>query len=314
MTRTGLVLGIPLATVFAATDLETAQKTAERTAAHFDRASYREATALHRQALGVLPLAVSAAADTPPPTPQRVKLNIIRGRPVVDDVFLNGHGPYRFLLDTGGETNQVEAALARSLGFTATYQVELQTMAGPYRAAGGRLGYVSLGPAKATNQEFLITSLDGLHALSDDIRGILGQSFLANFDLTFDFRNLQLVFGGPPPAGPRVRFRLIHGRIAIPTNHGDLVLDSGTDTLTLFRYSSQLRLAQVRGSSGATASVFLGRAPVLHISGRKYRSAVAMFGLPRLVGEGGLLPASLFQAIFICNSEGYVVIDPETRR
>src|SRR5262245_20153847 len=128
--------------------------------------------------LGLMPLAVGAVSDTSPRAPQKVRLNIVGGRPVVDDVFLNGHGPYRFLLDTGGQTNQVEAALARRLAFNATFQVEMVTPAGPFLAPGGRVGHVSLGPVKATNQEFVFTSLAGIHAFSPNIRGSWARSSL----------------------------------------------------------------------------------------------------------------------------------------
>jgi aspartyl protease len=263
--------------------------------------------------LVVLPLAV-AAADTPRPTLRRIKMDVVGGRPVVDDVFLDGHGPYRFLLDTGGQTNQVEAALAQRLAFDATFQVEMVTPAGPFLTPGGRVGHVSLGPAKADNQEFIFTSLDGIHALSPKIRGILGQEFLAHFDFTLDFRNQQLVFGEAPVSGTRVSVRWIQGRMAIPTNFGDLVLDSGSDTLTLFRTSSTRRWAQLRGSSGATASVSVTAAPLLLIGGRQFRPPIAVISSASFSSEGGLLPASLFQAIFICNSEGYVVIGQQMRR
>jgi hypothetical protein len=57
-----------------------------------------------------------------------VKLEILGGRPVVSRVFLNGQGPFRFLLDTGAQSNQVETSLARKLGLTASFQVALDTL------------------------------------------------------------------------------------------------------------------------------------------------------------------------------------------
>ena len=35
------------------------------------------------------------------------------GRPIVDGVYVNGHGPYRFLVDTGTMRNLIDADLAR---------------------------------------------------------------------------------------------------------------------------------------------------------------------------------------------------------
>ena len=49
-----------------------------------------------------------------------VKLEITNGVTVVDGVFLNGNGPYRFMLDTGSETNQLEPEIALKLGIQST--------------------------------------------------------------------------------------------------------------------------------------------------------------------------------------------------
>src|SRR5579862_8304020 len=52
-----------------------------------------------------------------------VKLQVREGRPIVDGVYVNGHGPYRFLLDTGANVNLIETGLARKIGMNATFQV-----------------------------------------------------------------------------------------------------------------------------------------------------------------------------------------------
>ena len=54
-----------------------------------------------------------------------VKIDLIDGRPVVDGVYVNGHGPYRFLVDTATTSNHMESALAKSIGLTPTYRTEL---------------------------------------------------------------------------------------------------------------------------------------------------------------------------------------------
>ena len=43
-----------------------------------------------------------------------VKLQMRDRMPVVDGVLLNGHGPYRFAVDTGSAVNQIEPALAET--------------------------------------------------------------------------------------------------------------------------------------------------------------------------------------------------------
>jgi hypothetical protein len=247
------------------------------------------------------------------PAQASIPLKVTIGKPVVDGVFLNGHGPYWFLLDTGSQSNQVDSGLARKLGLAATLKLDLETPSGESTVHGGRLNKVALGPMEASDQEFLFTRFDDLSTLSPDIRGILGQEFLANFDYTLDFQHHRLIFGDQPfgePSAPGVQtgFRLIFGRMAIPTSMGDLVLDSGAELLFLFRTSSRPVSGQVMGASGATVPVSFETAPEVRIGNRSFRPSKAEYRPVPAAEEAGLLPASLFPAIFICNSKQYVVL------
>jgi Aspartyl protease len=253
----------------------------------------------------LLPSAASAqAAQT------SIQLKIITGMPVVDGVFLNGHGPYRFLLDTASQSNQMDSGLARKLGLAATLQLNLETPSGESTVHGGRVSEVTLGPVEASEQEFLFTRFKDLSTLPSDIRGILGQEFLARFDYILDFQHHRLTFGEPSARGVQTSFRLIFGRMAVPTSLGDLVLDSGTEMLFLFRESTRAASAQVIGASGARVGVSFETAPEVRIGDHRYRPAKAEYHPVPAAEEAGLLPANLFHAIFICNSKQYVVFDP----
>jgi hypothetical protein len=247
------------------------------------------------------------------PAQPTLKLMIVSGRPVVEGVYLNGQGPYRFLLDTGSQKNQVEAGLARKLGLAATFQRDLYTPAGPSHVQGGKVSQVALGSAQAENQDFLFTNFDGIHTLSPEIRGILGQEFLSHFDYTLDFKHHLLTFGGAPAAGVRVAVSVAYGRMEVPTSEGRLVLDSGADMLFLFRKSLRPPNAHISSAGGQSASVTIENAPDLRIGDRTYHPMQAQFQEVSDAPEAGLLPVSLFHAVFVSNSEGYVVFDPEAR-
>jgi hypothetical protein len=242
-----------------------------------------------------------------------IRLNIISGIPVVDGVFLNGHGPYRFVLDTGAHKNQVEVSIVRKLGLATTFQVKMATTAGVITVDGGRVGEVSLGSASASNQEFLFTTLDGAHVLSTEISGVLGQEFLAQFDYLLDFAKHRLVFGGPAPdGGSRVGFENINGCPVIETSEGKLVLDSGANSTILYRSSPPSADGSIIRTASGTASVSTIQGLRLTIGGREYYPAKAA-ALPRSLLKGdGLLPATLFRAIYISNSNKYVILDPST--
>ena len=228
---------------------------------------------------------------------------------MVDGVFVNGHGPYRFLVDTGAETNQIDAALARSIGLEPAFQVELVTAAGTVRVPGGRGIEVSLDSARSDGQEFLYTDLRGVKQLASDIRGVLGESFLARFDYLLDLRGKRLVFGKLDREGTRAEFRMVEGRPSIFTSLGRMVLDSGSDRIVLFGAARRMGTSTLYAASGfrETGSV---QAKPLVIEGRTIRHDDAV-GVPRQAGvaEDGLLPSSLFRAVYVCNSERYVVLD-----
>jgi len=253
----------------------------------------------------------TAAPDGP------IRLNTLSGIPVVDGVFLNGSGPYRFVLDTGGQLSQLEASIAGKLGLTPTFQVDVATTTGSIHGAGGRIAQVSLGSATASNQEFLFTTLDGAHALSADIKGVLGQQFLAKFDYLLDFAHHRLAFGEPAPtSGNRVNFETVHGRPAIQTSEGRLTLDSGTNVLVLYGPASEHLVSA--GNYGPVIRTDAGTAPAtalegfrLRIAGREYHPANAAASARRdLLGDDGVLPASLFHAVFVSNSGKYLILDP----
>jgi Aspartyl protease len=253
---------------------------------------------------------LTAAAETTHPN---IKLKILSGRPIVDGVYCNGKGPFRFLIDTGNHSNQIDAHLAQKLGLAPTFQVQLYTPSGSSRVPGTKVDKLTLGSSEATGQAFLITSLEGVHALSPDIQGILGQEFLSHFDYTLDFQHHELTLGDSSVTGAHVPVRMVDGLMAVPTSQGDLVLDSGADTLFLFRESSHSASAQISAASGSTASVSLEKVYGLQIGERLYHPAGAVFHPVPAATHAGLLPANLFHAIFICNSAGYVVFDPATR-
>jgi hypothetical protein len=243
-----------------------------------------------------------------------VKLKVVAGVPVVDGVYFHGKGPFRFLLDTGNQSDQIEIGLARKLAIAPSFEVELYTPAGPSRVSAARVDQVALGSSEVNGQEFLLTKLEGVHALSPDIQGILGQQFLSRFDYTLDFQHHELTLGEEAPVeGDQIPVRLSYGRMVVSTSEGGLVLDSGTDTLFLYRASPRPANAMTMGSSGLKAAASMQILRELRIGKRVYHPSNAVCRPVPEAPEAGLLPASLFHAVFVSNSAGYVVFDPARR-
>ena len=269
----------------------------------------------HKQILFSLIIAAAPlAGHTFPANQPFVKLEILGGRPVACQVFLNGQGPFRFLLDTGAQTNQVEEPLARKLGLAPSFQVEMDTRLGATRVPGGRVAEVALGDASATNQEFLFTTMEAVHALSPGIQGVLGQEFFSHFDYLLDFRGRRLVFGATAPDGARIAVRMIDGRMALPTSYGDLVLDSGVEALVLFRTSAPSAPGGTIRTAAGAGAVSMVQGATVRIGAKSYRPATAAVVANPAAPEDGLLPAALFGSIFVSNSAHYVIAEPRPER
>ncbi len=259
-----------------------------------------------RPTLFICSLIISAASVIAAPS-SPLSLDAVQGRPVVTGVYLNGQGPYRFLLDTGAQTNQVAASLARELGMAATFRVELSTAAGSQLVPGTKIAQVRLGTAEAINQEFLLTDLAAARSLNRNIDGVLGQEFLAKFDYRLDFQHHQLTFGSDAASGTKVAFDRRDGTMVIPTSEGNMVLDSGTAAVILFRRSAS-PAAQIQTAAGFAAAA-VSESSRIRVAGRDYRPRQTAFATASYTGQAGLLPASLFKAVFICNSGNYIVVE-----
>ena len=241
-----------------------------------------------------------------------VKLQVRDGRPLVDGVYVNGHGPYRFLLDTGSNVNLIETGLARKIGMNATFQVDLTSAAGKIPTSGSDGNEVVLDSFKAGEQKFLFTGLAAIHHSSPDVQGVLGEWFLSRFDYTLDVRGERLEFGKQDRSGTRIAYWVINARPVIATSLGDLALDSAATRLTLFGVRSDFRgdfKSELRTLAG-TQKIGLVSGKALVINGRKIwdGEAVTIPNRPE-PGVDGLLPLGLFKTVYVCNSEGYVIFD-----
>jgi hypothetical protein len=236
-----------------------------------------------------------------------LSLRVVEGRPVVDGVFVNGAGPYRFLVDTGATMNHLDAGLARKAGLRATFRTELTSSMATVVVPGNGGLSVSVGETRADEQSFLFAGMDAVHGLSSDIQGILGQAFLSRFDYLIDLRGRRLAFGKRDAAGKKTAFQTLRGRTLVTTSLGDLILDSGTGQLVLFREArasdgqSYMRTLTGSGLVGLTQSR-------LAINGQNVWTGQAVAIPKREDSEvAGLLPIRLFRSVYVCNSEGYLV-------
>jgi aspartyl protease len=238
-----------------------------------------------------------------------VNLQVREGCPIVDGVYVNGHGPYRFLLDTGTQLNHLDPKLAKSIGLKATIRVEVISAFAVIQAPAAEGIEIALESVRAGGQKMVFSDLEAVHQLGFDIKGVLGQEFLSRFDYLLDLRAKRLEFSKQDRVGIRAEFQKIHGQQAVSTSLGWLLLDSGTAWVVVFGGPAAPRTNDILTLAGSSKAGLVPRRPLV-IEGRtiRYNELVAMPG-SKEAGVAGLLPVSLFKRVYVCNSEGYVVLD-----
>jgi hypothetical protein len=237
-----------------------------------------------------------------------VKIRLLDGRPIVDTVYLNGHGPYRFLLDTGTTLNHLDPRLAEWIGLRPTFSTNLVTSIGTTSFAGAGGIDVALGPVRSEAQTFLFGGLDTIHRSFPDLQGVLGQAFLSRFDYLLDLKGRRIEFGARETgeAEARSRFQTVAGRPVVSTSLGSLVFDSGAADLTLFGARATTPTLEMFTMTG---TLRVGTAwSKLVIDGRTFwRGDAIVVPHSAETGAAGLLPANLFKAVYVSNSSGYLV-------
>ena len=170
---------------------------------------------------------------------------------------------------------------------------------------------VEFDSVRATGQLFLFSSLEPIHRLSPDTQGVLGQWFLSGFDYMLDLRGKRLEFGKQDRNGTRAQFKMVNAEPVVSTSLGDLILDSGARQLVLFGVHPDIGYGltgELRTATGSQQIGLVSGKPLI-IEGRKISRGDAVTIPNRTPGVDGLLPLSLFKAIYFCNSEGYVVFE-----
>lgn len=115
----------------------------------------------------------------------RVNLNLDPAGRLVAPVFVNGAGPFPFIVDTGANRSVVSSQLALALGMTRQGVGEVHSIDGVRDAPLARVGALSSGAAALDNVELPL--LDG-EVLAGQ-RGFLGVDSFASQRLELDFEH-----------------------------------------------------------------------------------------------------------------------------
>jgi|SRR5579862_295959 len=263
---------------------------------------------------------------------------------IIIPVKMNGQGPFDFIVDTGSQLTVIDPALATQLKLNLGATIGVAIVGSRVHAQMGELETMEADSQIVEKPLVVIQDLGQLQAVDPHIRGMIGENFLAHFDVFIDYRHRMLCLDETkhmlqsmkgeriPLVAPRdpeddLSFapRLV---ISVQLSNAKgrrllLRLDSGTNAPTLFAGNQETpgwmrkRLSHQGRSAGRAEQTFDLLPPAdLRIGNRTLRQV--SFVTPVSTGSGGtkyvqdgLLPTVLFQRLFISFADHLVVFDPE---
>jgi hypothetical protein len=264
---------------------------------------------------------------------------------IIVRVLINRTGPYDFLVDTSSQITTIDPVLASDLHLKSDGTAGVSGVRTQSRSAFALLDLIEVGSHSVPQSLAVIQDIAGLKAADPRIRGILGENFLAHFDLLIDNRQqilcldesralAQAVKGEhiplERPSGPRndlpfMRPLIVSVRLVTATVAPVLLrLDSGSNAAVLYAAPRLLKASVRRASvlqrvvNGVKQAFAVLPAQDILVGAyavRQISFVIPMNGIgggpsPR---EDGLLPTAAFKRVFISYSENYAALAPWVR-
>jgi Aspartyl protease len=268
---------------------------------------------------------------------------VVAGALLVIPVRINHAGPFDFMVDTGSQLNVIDPALAAELGLKSQGTVGLVATASYRQASVTVLDSLEAGSHAVSKPLVLVQDLSPIQAADPRIRGVLGENFLAHFDVLIDYRRrlvcldeAKMLEGGlrgehVPLVSPRDPENQVpfSERLVISVHLSDagnreilLQLDSGSDGPILYAgnrklQESLLKRARLQGPEvGEPRRAFAVLPPQDMRVGDRVVHNVPFVTPVRAAAdvpdreEDGILATVLFERVFINHTERYVILNP----
>jgi predicted aspartyl protease len=120
----------------------------------------------------------------------RIGFSFVHESLVVVPVFLNGRGPYRFLLDTGATNTILSNRLADQLNIPVGKTQSLLTVGGSAVATKRTIDVIRIGNVQIVQAPVVAADLKLMHTLHVD--GIIGEDCLKRFKISIDYAHQLL--------------------------------------------------------------------------------------------------------------------------
>ncbi len=263
---------------------------------------------------------------------------------LVIPVKINHSGPFDFMVDTGSQLNVIDPALAAQLNLKSQGTVGLVATAAWSQASVGILDSLQAGSQVVLKPLVVVQDLGPIQAADPRIRGVLGENFLAHFDVLIDYARgllcldeaklMESYIRGEriplvPPKHTETEMPFCE-RLVVSVNLSDagtrpilLHVDSGSDGPILFAGNRELeqpllKRAKLQGPevSGARRAFAVLPPQDMTLGSRIVRKVpfVTPAGGSQDVPdreEDGILATVLFQRVYVSHSDHFVIFDPK---
>ncbi|HYK36721.1 retropepsin-like aspartic protease [Alloacidobacterium sp.] len=269
---------------------------------------------------------------------------LVAGALLIVPVTINQAGPYDFMVDTGSQLNVIDSALAAQLHVKSQAKVGLVATTTVIQASVVVLDSLETGTQSVARPLAVVQDLGPIQAADPRIRGVLGENFLAHFDVLIDYprgllcldeanrmqselRGERIPLVVSEHAGNDVPFS---DRLVVSVHLSDtgirpilLQVDSGSDGPILYAGKKELeepllKRAKLQGPEVGDARRAFAVLPLqdMKLGSRVLRKvpfvtpASAALNAPDRE-EDGILATVLFQRVYVSHSAHFVIFDPK---
>ena len=288
--------------------------------------------------------AISSQAETHcPGNIAGIRPRLVANALLVIPVKINHSGTFDFMVDTGSQLNVIDPALAAQLNLKSQGTVGLVATAAYSKASVAKLDSLEAASQVVVKPLVVVQDLGPIQAADSRIRGVLGENFLAHFDVFIDYargllcldeRNLmeKYLLGERIPLvtskhhGTGLPFSQ---RLVVSVNLSDtgtrpilLQVDSGSDGAILYAGNRELeepllKQAKLQGPEVSDARRAFAVLPPqdMRLGSRIVRKvsfvtpASGSHNVPDRE-EDGILATVLFQRVYVSHSNRFVIFDP----
>jgi hypothetical protein len=306
--------------------------------------STRRSQLLAAVSLAMVVLPQIEAESRCPGSVASVTSRLVQHALIVIPVRVNQSGPFDFMVDTGSQVTVIDPSLASQLDLKPQGRVGLVSVASYAQASVTVLDTLEADSKVVEKSPAIVQDLRQIQAADPRIRGVLGESFLAHFDLLINYGHRLLCLDETSAMRDNVRGERIS---FVPPQHPEdelpfmerlvisvhlsgagsrpilLQLDSGSDGPILYPGGEEAEVqelvhaAVVQGGNVTSAQRAFAVVPLQNMQiGNRILSHIS-FVTPVNVGknvpgrgEDGLLPTLLFHSVFISGADHYVIFDP----